>query len=173
MAAKLGLSSPWVIFYREVQALFKGDPEVHVVYDEEDNIIKVYVENSEKADLLAKVLPDKKTFGRVQIDLQVIPADGRKLDTVTPDNVDASLFEKIFAGNACFSFAKTYQNLFAYTITYVVFKCEVVQFFVDDISDIRGLRSTLFADVAKDIFECIFDFTVNFCTDVPEPPVNE
>ena len=166
--AKLGLSSPWVIFYREVQALFGEDPECHVIYDEEENVIKLYCENDEKAAILAQVLPDKKTFGRVSIDLTVVPADGHKLDTTLPNNVDATIFEKMFAGNPAFSFAKTYKSIFPFAATYVVMTNKVVQFFADDLTDIRGLRSTLYADICKDIFEDTFDAGVNFCTDVPK-----
>ena len=34
--AKLKLSSPWEIFYKEIQAMFSEDPCVHVVFDEDN-----------------------------------------------------------------------------------------------------------------------------------------
>ena len=163
--ARVKLSPPWCIFYREVNALFERDPEVHVVYDEDDEIIKVYVENPEKAEILAGLLPETKTFGRVSVSLQVIPADGRKLSTELPTVIDASTFTKAFEGNGAFSYAKTFKNVFQYEATYVVFQPDVVQFFADDISDINGLRSTLYEEVAKDVFGAFEGAMVNFCTD--------
>ena len=165
--AKMTLSPPWCIFYREVQALFANDPEVHVVYDEEAEVIKVYVDEPKKADILSKLLPTRKMFGRVGVDVQVIPADGKKLSTDLPEAVDASMFETAFAKNPAFSYAKTFPNLFGHVVTYVVFQPDVVQFYVDDISDIYGLRSTLYADIAKDVFEGV---PANFCTDLVRVP---
>ena len=161
--AKMTLSPPWAIFYREIQALFGEDPEIHVVYDEENEVVKIYVENSEKAEILSQLLPTKKMFGRVALDIQVIPADGKKYSTELPEKVDATMFETAFKGNPVFSYAKTFPNLFGFVVTYVVFEPEVVQFYTDDISDINGLKSTLFEDVARDVFEGV---QVNFCTDL-------
>ena len=162
--ANMKLSPPWCIFYREVQALFAEDPDIHVVYDEDANIIKLYVENdAEKADILAKLLPTKKMFGRVGVDVQVIPADGSKPTTDLPENVDAAMFEKAFKGNSALAYAKTFKNLFGFVVTYVVFEPDVIQFYTDDISDIHGLKSTLYEDIARDVFEGV---PVNFCTDV-------
>ncbi len=165
--AKMTLSPPWAIFYREIQALFGEDPDVHVVYDEENEVVKIYVEDPEKADVLSQLLPTKKMFGRVGLDIQVIPADGKKRSTDVPENVDATMFEKAFKGNPALSYAKTFPNLFGHVVTYVVFQPDVVQFYTDDISDINGLRSTLYEDVARDVFEGI---PVNFCTDVIRVP---
>lgn len=161
--ANMKLSPPWAIFYREIQALFGDDPEIHVVYDEQSEIVKIYVENPEKAEVLSQLLPTKKMFGRVGLDIQVIPADGKKYSTDVPENVDATMFEKAFKGNPALSYAKTFPNLFGAVVTYVVFVPEVVQFFTDDISDINGLRSTLYEDIARDVFDGI---PVNFCTDI-------
>jgi len=160
--AKLKLSPPWCIFYREIQAMFEEDPEIHVVYDEDNEIVKIYVENSEKAEILTQLLPTRKMFGRVGLDIQVIPADGAEYSTELPDKFDAEMFEKAFEGNPVFSYAKTFPNLFGAVVTYVVFQPEVVQFYADDISDINGLRSTLYENIAVDIFE---EIPVNFCTD--------
>ena len=73
--SKLGLSSPWVNFYRELEALFAKDPEVKVVYDEEKNDVKLYVDNLAKADALAQLLPVERTFGNITITVTVIPAN--------------------------------------------------------------------------------------------------
>lgn len=161
--ANMKLSPPWAIFYREIQAIFGEDPEIHVVYDEENEVVKIYVENSEKAEILSQLLPTKKMFGRVALDIQVIPADGKKYSTEVPETVDALMFAKAFNGNPVFAYAKTYPNLFGAVVTYVVFVPEVVQFFDDDISDIHGIKSTLYENLARDVFEGI---PANFNTDL-------
>ena len=167
MSKKVQLSPPWAIFYREVQALFGQDPQIHVVYDEEAETIKVYVDNAEKAELLAKLLPVQKMFGRVAVNLQVIPSDGKDLVTTVSDSdvFDAAAFEKVFEGNPVFSFATTFKNIFQTIVTYVLFTPSIAQFFADDISEYYGLKSMLYADIAKDVFDVdIFD-GVYFCTD--------
>ena len=47
-------------------------------------------------------------------------------------------------------------------VLYVIFQKEVVQFFTDDLTDIYGLCSTLYQDIAKDVFENVGG--VFFCT---------
>ena len=155
MDIKLKLSTPWVIFYREVEAMFKDDPEVRVVFNEEEPEVKLYVENAEKADALIQLLPKKVDFGNVELKVTVIPAN--KLGTNK-----ASLFEKAFKGNPAFSFI-TGHNIFNKPMTYVVFKNKVVQYYTDNLGDIYGNCSTLYQEIAKDIFgkhEGVY-----FCTD--------
>ena len=161
--ANMKLSPPWAIFYREIQALFGEDPEIHIVYDEDATVVKIYVENPEKAEVLSQLLPTKKMFGRVGLDIQVIPADGKAYSTEVPETVDASMFEKAFSGNPAFAYAKTYSGIFPFHATYVVFQPDVVQFFDDDISDIHGIKSTLYEDLARDVFE---DIPAYFNTDL-------
>ena len=48
-------------------------------------------------------------------------------------------------------------------MTFVIFKKEVVQYFTDDIGDYHGICSTLYQDLAKEIFGSIDG--VFFCTD--------
>lgn len=145
MNEELKLSSPWMIFYKEIDALFKGDPDVRVEYDEDANTIKLYVENAEKADALAQLLPAEKAFGNITVRIMVIPA-----------NVDSpsklQLFQKAFEGNPAFVSTQTAKDGL-YDLGYVVFQCKVVQFFSDDLGDLNGLKSTLYQDIAKDIFE--------------------
>lgn len=153
--AILNLSSPWVEFYREIEAMFKEDPQIKVVYDEEGNTVKLYVEDSDKADALSQILPTEKSFGNVTINIEVIPAN-------VSSNSKFPLFRKAFEGNPVFSYATSSSGVFE--INYVVFKNKVVQYPNDDISDVNGLRSTLYQNIADDIFtnrEGIY-----FCTDV-------
>lgn len=159
MQNKVKLSAPWITFFREIEALFKEDPEVNVVHDEEKNIVKIFVDNDEKADALAKLLPGEKTFGNVTMTIEVIPANDSAESKI-------SLFQKAFDGNPAFSFIKTVEGVF--TMSYVVFRKKVVQFFNDDLGDLNGLCSTLYQDIAKDVFK--EQMGIYFCTD-PEDKV--
>lgn len=55
------------------------------------------------------------------------------------------------------------EGIFINKLLYVAFQKEVVQFFNDDISDIRGMCSTLYANIANEIFGRLNG--VLFCTD--------
>ena len=77
MDDKIKLSSPWVRFYREIEALFGEDPAVKVAYVEKMQIIKLYVEGEEKAEAIAQLLPPERTFGDVTVKVVVIPANLR------------------------------------------------------------------------------------------------
>ena len=154
--AKLDLSSPWVIYYQQINAMFDKDPEVNVVFDENIPEVKLYVDNQEKADALTKLLPTEKDFGSVCLLIKVIPAN--KLES------NADLFRKAFKGNEAVSFIHTVSNVFSNDITYVVFKKEVVQYFADDIGTINGVHSTLYQDIAKEIFEN--QKGIYFCTSI-------
>lgn len=159
-SAKVGLISPWVNFYREIEALFKDDPNIEVTYDEGANVVKLYVIGEKKAEALTQLLPTERTFGSVTIYIQVIPAN--KLYTNR-----AGLFEEAFRDNPVFAYAKNVPTSFSsFGANYVVFKNRVVQYYNDDLSDINGLCSTLYQEIAKDIFG---EEDVFFCTDTEEP----
>ena len=162
--ALLNISSPWVIFYREVQALFAEDPTVHVVYDEEENHIKLYVDNGDKAEALDLLLPQEKVFGNVTVKLSVIPANNA--DGLFGDFNTNELYNIAFCGNGAYAFSKTIAGVFTNNLTYVVFKRKVVQYYNDSLSDIYGQYSTLYQDIAADVFGEYGD--VFFCTDKNE-----
>ena len=155
----LNLSSPWMIFYKEMEMLFKGDPEVNLSFDEDNHIINIRVDNQEKANALEKILPMEKTFGTITVKIRVIPANGY----VT---TKATLFEQAFNGNPVFAYLQNSSKGIYSDLAYVVFKREIAQFFADDLSDIHGFRSMLYQDIAKDIFGDITG--IFFCTDTDE-----
>lgn len=137
--------SPWVEYYRKIEALFKEDAGIQVIYDDDNKEVKVYVADALKADALSQVMPTEKTWGNVTLKIEVIPANGFRTSR-------AELFETIFAGNPAVSFIRTIEGVFTNKITYVVFKKEVVQYFNDDLGDYYGQCSTLYQDLAKEIF---------------------
>lgn len=155
---KLKLSPPWITFVHEVEALFAKDPEVKVVYNDEERLLKLYVDNTDKAIALEKLIPDKKRFGNVVVKISVVPPN---LDEVPKEE----LFGKAFSGNPVLHGIASYDTPFGH-VTYVVFQRKVVQFFNDQMDDINGNKSMLFQEVAKDVFGT--DHNVFYCTDAPE-----
>lgn len=148
------MSSPWVEFYREIEALFVQDPEVKVVYEEEKNEVKLYVENARKADALTQLLPAEKTFGNVTIKVTVIPANDVMVSK-------ADLLAEAFDGNPALSYVQHVDAVMG-AFEYAVFQNKVVQFFDDNLADINGNKSTLYENIARDVFD---DIGVFFCTE--------
>lgn len=143
---KLDLVSPWVDFFREMEAMFAKDKDVKVIFDEDDLVIRLLVEDQDKAEALEKLLVKEKTFGSVTVKVVVVPAN--KLKSKNDD-----LFRAAFSGNEAFVDVQTLEGAFSNPITFVVFAKEVIQYYNDDISDFNGLRSTLYQEIAKDIFD--------------------
>lgn len=155
--AKIGLSSPWVVYYREVNALFGQDPEIHVVFDEDKNELKLFVDNSSKAEALRELLPVEKEFGNVVLKIDIIPSN-RKVSAC------GSVFGTAFANNPILSEIKVVSGIFTNDIYYVIFVNKVVQYFNDSLEDANGVCSTLYQDIAKRIFEN--HPNVFFCTEL-------
>ena len=156
--SELKLAAPWTTYYRQIQAIFKEDPEIKVLYDATEPAIKIYVDNVLKADALSQLFPTEKVFGNVTLKITIVPSnklagqDGR------------GLIKDAFSGNGAVSFIyEVTDAMLSNPMIFVVFKKEVVQFFNDDISSVYGLCSTLYETLAKDLFDGIKG--VFFCTD--------
>ena len=150
---KVGLSSPWVIYFREVEALFAQDPDIKVELNDDTYELNIYVESAVKAEALAQLLPDKKEFGNVILNIAVIPADN--------EPTKAELMRRAFAGNPALKEIVNAKLIVA-PVSYAVFEKKVVQYFSDDASDLHGLTSTLYQDIAKDVIGEEAD--LYFCT---------
>lgn len=158
--ARIKFSAPWDIFYREINELFKEDPEIRVVYNEETNEIKLYVETYVKATALNDLLPSEMTYGDVTQKITIVQANDFTHNYVA-DN--AEKFAQAFDGNPILSRIETVGEIFTNPITYVVFINKVVQYFNDDIGDINGQCSTLYQEIAKNVFGSMDG--IYFCTD--------
>jgi hypothetical protein len=157
--AILKLSAPWQIYYKELCQLFNRDSEVRIVYDTDEQIINIYVDNSAKADAMATVLPAEKDFGSVTVQINVIPANPAFKKAAS---VRATIYEDLFRGNPIVDDIVTLEGIMTNPITYVIFSKEVVQYYNDSLADAYGMCSTLYQDIAKrvlDAGEGIF-----FCT---------
>ena len=161
----LNLSSPWVIFYRKVNELFKEDPEVKIVFDQDNNVLNLYVDNDEKAEALTKLLPTEKEFGNVVLKIRVVPAN------LENDASNLDLFKKAFKGNPVFVDAISTEGDLGFHADYLLFAKKVVQFYSDDLSDPHGATSTLYQELAKEVFGT--ETGVYFCTDLGGEPLSD
>lgn len=88
--------------------------------------------------------------------------------TVIPANDNISktdLFKAAFAGNPAVSYIESV-DAYGQNFNYVVFEKEVVQYFNDNMGDLHGVESTLYQDIAKEVFE---DYSgIFFCTDIED-----
>lgn len=178
--ARLNLSAPWVLYYHEVKAMFEKDYEVTVIYDDsEENKpeLKIYVdtEYAKKAEAIEKLLPASVRFGTVGMGISVIPINtglrfsksgkyygGKRLFNKDLDS-PIDIFYAAFNNNCALINVDVITGVFSNPIYYVTFRKEVVQYFTDDLSDPNGIRSTLYQEIAKEIFKPIEG--VYYCTD--------
>ena len=158
--AILKLSAPWHIYYKELCELFKFDEEVRIIYDTEDQVINIYVDNAAKADAMYAVLPTEKDFGGVVVQINVIPANKTTFKGVRSKR--GAIYEDLFYKNPIVDDIVTIEGIMTNPITYVIFKKEVVQYYNDSLSDAHGLCSTLYQDIAKRILDA--DEGIFFCT---------
>lgn len=158
MANQLKLSAPWIKYYREIQALFGDDPEIKIVFDEDDLVLRLLVDNPDKADALSQLLPSEKDFGSIKMFISVVPSNFN----LTPTKV--SLIKRAFRDNPVYSFTASAEGVFTNPIHYVVFANKVVQYFNDDLGDVNGNCSTLYQEIAKDVLG--ESEGVHYCTDV-------
>ena len=146
---RLKLSPPWITYVNMLTAMFGADPDIKITYDNNRCEVKLLVEDSRKADAIETLLPYYKTFGNNELEIKVIPANEKaKLGTVS----DKTLFDIAFDKNPVYAYSVEISGLFNNTMTYVVFKNKVVQFFNDNLDDIHGLTSTLYQDIAYELF---------------------
>ena len=155
--ALLKLSAPWQIFYKELDVMFKKDSEVHIVCDPDNYTIDMYVENEAKAEALGKILPISKNFGNIDVTINVIPAN-----KCNARRSKGSLIEDAFYDNPVVDKIVTLDGIMSNPITFVIFTKEVVQYWNDNLFDANGVCSTLYQEIAKNIFEDIDG--VYFCT---------
>lgn len=163
---RLKLSPPWITFVNQVRAMFGNDPDIKIDYNDDDVTMKVYVEKPDKASAIARLLPVEKEIGNITLRISVIPANNvfAQIGKVSAKQ----LFDIAFENNPVYAYSKEITGIFTNTITYVVFKNRVVQFFNDNLNDIHGLVSTLYQDIAAEIFDETQVYGVNYNTDIEE-----
>ena len=160
---RLKISPPWVTYVNKLQALFDGDPMIAFNIDYENMRVVLAGNNADKNAALLRLLPSEKKFGNVTLSIMV---DGpvSNLAFSTPK----SLFDTAFSGNPAYAYSicPADEGYYFFSLTYVVFKNCVVQFFNDNLNDCHGIISTLYQDIAAEIFEDADLHNVYYNTDV-------
>jgi hypothetical protein len=152
------LSAPWIAYYEKLYLLFKKDPEVSVAFKQNgdgDKKIEIYVSNNRKAEALSKILPCYVSFGNVIVPIIVLPSNDEEEDWIY-DFMDA------FDGNEIIDDIVQDTGL-TRDMNYIVFKKEVAQYYNDNIQSVDGFSSTLYEDIAREIFKNV-PFGTFFCT---------
>lgn len=155
MPNNVGLLSPWVIYVKRFKALFGQDPDIRIEFNEDANELVMFVEDPVKAAALEELLPETVDFGGVELYITVVPANS--------NYTLADLYKMAFNNNPVFEAIETVSGEGLFPASYCIFKNEVVQYMADDLSSYYGVQSTLYEDIADEIFEDNHD-GVYFCT---------
>lgn len=163
---KTKLSPPWIETLSKLTAMFGEDPDINIVYNGEYNV-KFYINNIDKANAFYYLLKDEYHYGNILFTVEVIPPNG-EYNYKLKETVE--LYEAAFKNNPVLSFIHKVDGIFGFNAIYVVFKNKVVQYFNDNLNDIYGNTSTLYEDIARDIFEggTYINNGVFYCTDVAD-----
>ena len=153
----VSLSSPWMIYYHQLEAIFNGDEQVKMRFDNNAVAAYLYVDDLEKAEAIETILPSSVQFGNVTMKIVVFKPNGAKTEVV-------DLFKKAFEGNKAVSSIKTIKTPDGTDMNFVVFKPEVKQYFADQLCSPWGLESALYEDLAYAVFDC-WNGEIHFCTE--------
>ena len=142
------LSAPWIAYYEKLYLLFKKDPEVSMAFKQNgdgDKKIEIYVSNNRKAEAISKILPCYVSFGNVIVPIIVLPSNDENEDWIYN-------FMDAFDGNEIIDDVVQDTGL-TRDMNYVVFRKEVAQYYNDNIQSVDGFSSTLYEDIAREIFK--------------------
>ena len=146
---RLKLAPPWITYVNKLQALFDPDPQLAFNIDYDEMTVTIAGNNGDKNAALWCLLPEEKIFGNIVLRI-VIDGPVSNIAFTT----QKALFDTAFDGNPIYAYSVTPgDESWFYSATYVVFKNCVVQFFNDNLNDCHGVLSTLYQDIASEIFE--------------------
>ena len=142
------LCSPWMVFFHQVEAFFREDDQVHAELDNDNYKISIYVDDDDKANALSMIIPKQKVLGNIIVTIDIIPANG----TINPNNVyDPDVFKRAFKDNtAIVDFVHI--DVKGLIMDFIMCKPIVVQMKNDSLHDPKGIVSTLYEDLASEIF---------------------
>lgn len=164
---RLKISPPWVTYVHKLQAIFDEDPHIafNVDYSVPSVTLAIADGDGDKAAAVAKLLPEEKVFGKVTLTINIDCANMSNRAFTSAKE----LFETAFEGNPVLAYVVVPESEYwTVPFTYVVFKNCVVQFFNDNLNDPHGIISTLYQEIASELFE---DVTfagggISYCTDI-------
>ena len=164
---RLKILPPWSVYIKKLAAMFDGDPQIafNVDWDGRHPAVTLATNNGEKAAALKLLLPEEKEYGNVTLKITI---DCDKVPDICFPTAK-KLFETAFIGNPAFVEVITPENYWFVDFTYVVFAHEIIQIKADNLLDPRGLISTLYQDIAAEIFaERSYQTAggICFCTDI-------
>ena len=145
MNNQMKITSPWITYVNQVKCLFADDADALVEYNDDKKNLVLKVFDPHRADALTKLLPIRKDFGGVTLHISVVPANKE-----TPSF--AELVEKAMDGNPHFSQLIKVPMQDGKTFNYLMFEPEVAQYWNDNLADPNGNVSTVYADLAQDVF---------------------
>ena len=164
---RLKISPPWITYINKIVTLFDGDPQIACNLDTQVPSITLSTNNPEKAVAIRRLLPTTVNFGNVDLEIEI--DCGKPLPNIA-FKTNKELFEAAFTGNPAFAecISPVDDGYWYADFTYVIFKNCVVQFFNDNLNDARGLISTLYQDIAAELFADAPSIRggVGYCTDV-------
>ena len=149
--AKVTKSAPWTEYTNKLKALFAKDRDIDIKADDTPDdtgtyLIKLYVHDYKKAFALDQILPGLINFGSVEVRTLVLPANEEE------DLSYIELFRRAFKGNGAVEEIISDVGLLK-GWNYVVFKPEIVQFYDDNLASYYGIKTTLYEDIAREIFD--------------------
>ena len=165
MKYRTKISPPWIIFVRMLTAMFEHDTQIGIMYDDSEKKLKLLVDNPAKAAALDFLLSNEIKFGNVALHVAVTPANAGETNFI-PGKDLGETFDTAFSGNPVYAYSHKVAGMYSFNMTYIVFKRNVVQFFADNLNDLHGNISTLYEDIARDVFKN--DLAVAYCTDIEE-----
>lgn len=112
------------------------------------------MEGEKKAEAISQLLPTTKTFGNVTLYIDVIPANN--------NGTRGDLYRAAFDGNPAVEEIVGVYDIAGALHEFVLFNDVVVQYYNDDFRDFNGACSTLYQEIAKDVFDN--DIDMSFCT---------
>ena len=145
----LNIIAPWETYNKKVKALFEGDPDIRVggVYQVDDGYAMDIRASEEKYNILAKVMPRSKTFGNVNLSIELFCRNANEGKRAIWE------YKTLFSGNPAVKEIREVEDATGTMHAYIRFWPEVLQFPNDDTRDFRGLWSGLAQDIAREIFE--------------------
>lgn len=144
MKEDLKLGTPWTIYANRIKALFEYDKDVRVEYDDESHNLTIYVDGSDKAESIKRLLPSDMTYGNVVLSITVVPSN--LLGT------EEDLFRKAFEGNPALE--SVAGNLGpAGDVSYALFAPAITQIYEDDLSEFDGMKTITYAEIAKSVLK--------------------
>ncbi len=165
---RLKILPPWSVYVKKLVAMFDGDPEIafNVDWNGQHPSVTISTGNPDKAAALNAVLPERKEYGNVNLEITIDcpKAVNRAFKT------SKELFETLFDKNPAFAYcvAPVEEGYWYVDFCYVVFKNTVVQIFADNLNDPHGVLSTLYQDIAEELFDVkrYFASGIAYCTDI-------